>query len=76
MILTMSLRNQIESTIELIDSSGTQLFRQYPTSDMLNGFSNDLEIQVVLTQHPTEVRRRTFIQKEKTIATLNHSRLL
>ncbi len=68
--LTISLRKQVKVTKEEIKNSIAHLLEQYSTNDMLNKFLNDLLIQIVLTQHPTEVRRRTFIQKEKIIYNL------
>ena len=51
---------KISSTIE-------SLLKTYPSGSALDDFLNNLKIQIVLTAHPTEVRRRTILLKEKEI---------
>ena len=50
-----------------LSSTVADLLKLYPAGEQLNQFLSDLKIQIVLTAHPTEVKRRTVLLKEKEI---------
>jgi phosphoenolpyruvate carboxylase len=58
---------------ELYDSLSV-LKRKYKTKESLEAFLKTLKVKITLTSHPTEVRRRTILLKEKKIYKLliNH----
>jgi phosphoenolpyruvate carboxylase len=59
---TLNQDNSLESTVSktIVELKGV-----FPNKELIEDFFEDFRFQIVLTQHPTEVKRRTVLLKEK-----------
>ena len=62
-------RNLLMQKTELLESIQS-LKNIYKTKEVIEEFLRTLKVKITLTQHPTEVRRRTILLKEKKIYSL------